>query len=226
MAMRRIRVQGHTLNKRTADMLHRAEQRLGFPLYIMQGSYNTGVSASAGTHNGGGAVDVSAAHRPADVVKALREVGFAAWHRMPWQGPWPEHIHAIAIGDPELSSGAAQQVREYYAGQNGLASHRTDDGPRISPIPVWPVPMPPISLSRAIKQFEAGKKTKTTAVVRIQQLLNTRMEAGLKVDGIAGPKTKEAYKKWEDKVHAPVADGIPGPASLAKLVAGYYRVVK
>src|SRR6478735_1971204 len=109
--MKKVTVDGKTLNKRTADMLKRAEARLGENLYVIQGSYNAGgVSQSAGTHDGGGAIDVSATSHPDEVVRQLRESGFAAWHRTPAQGPWSEHIHAIAIGDPELSSGARGQV--------------------------------------------------------------------------------------------------------------------
>jgi len=226
MAMKRVNVQGHTLNKRTADMLNRAEQMLGHDLDIMQGSYNSTVGASAGTHDGGGAVDVAATSNPAKVVLALRKVGFAAWHRLPSQGPWPEHIHAIAIGDGELSSGAKLQVQEYYAGQNGLANHGPDDGPRLHPIPTWPIALPRLSLQRAINQFTAKKPRSAPATKKIQTALNYRLSHNLVVDGVAGPKTRAAYKWWEKHIDSPTQDGVPGEASLKKLVAGHYRVVK
>jgi hypothetical protein len=231
MAMRRTIVDGRVLNKRTADMLHRAEQRLGYGLTVTQGSYNRGgVVQSAGTHDGGGALDLSVRNlrNINEVVKTLREVGFAAWHRLPSQGPWVEHIHAIAIGDPELSSGAASQVRYYKDGLNGLANHARDDGPRLAKIPVWPIPLQPISLGRLQFQFDPDHKNKkkVPAVAKVQELLNKRIHTDLKVDGIAGPKTVQAFKKYEEHIHAPAADGQPGKFSVSHLVAGYYRIVK
>ncbi len=125
---------GQTVNQRTKDMLIQADALVAHSIVISQGSYNVGgVAASAGTHDGGGAVDVSVAPLSTtqrwETVKALRTVGFAAWLRTPAQGNWPYHIHAIAIGDTDLSSGARDQVADYYVGKNGLASHAADDTP-------------------------------------------------------------------------------------------------
>ncbi|TDO33735.1 hypothetical protein EV643_1311 [Kribbella sp. VKM Ac-2527] len=113
----RITWRDKQLNKRTVAMIQAAEKLARFQFTIMQGSYNSGgVTASAGTHDGGGAIDVAAdqlnaAQRKA-VVLALRQVGFAAWLRTPAQGNWPYHVHAIAVGDKDLSRGAAHQVAE------------------------------------------------------------------------------------------------------------------
>jgi hypothetical protein len=130
----RIRWRGKQLNKRTVAMIQAAEKLARFQFTIVQGSYNSGgVAASAGTHDGGGAIDVAAdqlnaAQRKA-VVLALRQVGFAAWLRTPAQGNWPYHVHAIAVGDKDLSRGAAHQVAEYRRCKNGLANRGKDDGP-------------------------------------------------------------------------------------------------
>jgi peptidoglycan hydrolase-like protein with peptidoglycan-binding domain len=132
---------GVLVNARTRSMLTEAERRLGRTLVLSQGSYNPGGDpTSAGTHDGGGVVDIdvrgmTAATRTS-VVRALREVGFAAWVRNPTQGSWPWHIHAAAISDPDLSSQAQHQVGDYYLGRNGLANRGADDGPRI-PIRTW-----------------------------------------------------------------------------------------
>lgn len=227
MSMKRVSVDGRTLNKRTADMLHMAEQRLGYGLTVTQGSYNKGgVAQSAGTHDGGGAMDISVRGiNVNEVVRELRAVGFAAWHRLPSQGDWPEHIHAIAIGDPELSSGAANQVKQYLNGTNGLKNQARDDGPRIHPIPTWPLKLKTVSLGRLIFQYEAEKKKAVPAVKKVQELLNKRLGLHLKVDGRFGPATQDAYKRWEKHIHAPVADGKPGKYSLVALVQGYYNVV-
>ncbi|MFD9891459.1 peptidoglycan-binding protein [Amycolatopsis sp. NPDC059027] len=126
---------GVTLNTRTKAMLVEAEKKLGYQVSLTQGSYNPGgVDASAGTHDGGGAMDISVSGMSTatrtTVLKALRQVGFAAWLRTPAQG-FAYHIHAMAISDPDLSSGAQHQTGDYYLGMNGLAGRGADDGPSV-----------------------------------------------------------------------------------------------
>lgn len=130
-----------TIDARTRAMLTEAERKLGRRLVLTQGSYNPGGDpTSAGTHDGGGVVDVSVNGMDGDtrtaVVRALREVGFAAWVRNPSQGRWPWHIHAAAISDTDLSSQAQHQTGDYYLGMNGLSNRAADDGPRV-PIRTW-----------------------------------------------------------------------------------------
>lgn len=220
MAMKRVIVDGVTLNRRTRNMLRVAEQRLGFSPHIYQGSYNgTVVRNSAGTHAGGGAVDLAADKRPNEVVRILREVGFAAWHRLPSQGPWIEHIHAIAIGDGELSPAARQQVRDYRDGLNGLANEGPDNGPRLHPIPTWPIKIPNLLYLNAWRQFRPGNKhprRHVVAVERIQKILNLRHHANLRVDGNAGKLTRASFNKHY---------GSFSRATVKKLLAGYYHVV-
>ncbi len=129
-------VSGKTVNTRTKSMLSEAGKRAGITMSLTQGSYNPGgVDASAGTHDGGGVVDVSVSGKSdaqmTAMVKALREVGFAAWHRTPAQG-FAHHIHAVAICDTDMSPSAQAQVGDYYRGRNGLASHAADDGPKVT----------------------------------------------------------------------------------------------
>lgn len=131
-----------TLNRRTLFMLDNAQRiyrQLGgsieFRTRLVQGSYNAGVvAASFGTHDGGGAVDISV-RSPADfsiltaempyMIEALRIAGFAAWVRRTgelYQNS-PIHIHAIAVGDAELSPAARAQIDGepgYLRGYNGL----------------------------------------------------------------------------------------------------------
>lgn len=131
---------GSTVNQRTRDMLDEARSMLDHDLRVTQGSYNAGgVAASAGTHDGGGSVDVSVRDLSTtqrwETVRAMRRVGFAAWLRTASQGPWPDHIHAIAVGDTDLSSGARNQVADYYVGRNGLASHAGDNTPAAYQVP-------------------------------------------------------------------------------------------
>lgn len=114
----------------TKAALVETEGRLGYDLSIVQGSYNAGgVKASAGTHDGGGVVDLLAWDHVRK-VRELRRTGFAAWYRPAIPGLWGAHIHAVLIGNRKLSGSARDQVREYLAGYDGLAGDGRDRGPR------------------------------------------------------------------------------------------------
>ncbi|MFI6133676.1 peptidoglycan-binding protein [Micromonospora sp. NPDC051141] len=136
-----VTMRGVQVNTRTRSMLLEAERLLGRQLGLTQGSYNTGVGASAGTHDGGGALDISVSGLSSatrtDVLRRLRTVGFAAWYRTPDQGDWGYHIHAIALADTDQSTGAQNQAGDYYLGRNGLANRAPDDGPVVSPKRTW-----------------------------------------------------------------------------------------
>lgn len=124
---------GKRVDARTGDMLAAADAMLSWHLTLDQGSYSTSDPTSAGTHDGGGVVDISVGSLSStqrwETVHALRTVGFAAWLRTPSQGSWPYHIHAVAVSDPDLAAPAADQVHDYYFGKNGLANHAADDTP-------------------------------------------------------------------------------------------------
>lgn len=135
----RVEVNGWTLNQRSLAMLAHAQGLYGGELEltgqaITQGSYNSSVEASFGTHSGGGAVDLSVLRHGTytvlwddiePLIRALRAAGFAAWLREYGElhPDSPIHIHAIAIGDQELSPAAQEQLtREagYFRGFSGL----------------------------------------------------------------------------------------------------------
>lgn len=133
----KVTVEGTTVNTRTRSMLVEAERLLGRDLVLTQGSYNEGGdTTSAGTHDGGGTIDLSVrgldSAARVSAVEALRRVGFAAWLRSPQQGDWPWHIHAVAIDDTDLSAAAQHQIGDYFLGLNGLANRAADDGPRVA----------------------------------------------------------------------------------------------
>ena len=130
---------GQTLNQRTLAMLTHAQELYGGELEltgyaITQGSYTDAVDASFGTHSGGGAVDLSVLRRGTytvlwddlePLIRALRAAGFAAWVREYGElyADSPIHIHAIAIGDQELSAAAEEQLTGeagYFRGYSGL----------------------------------------------------------------------------------------------------------
>lgn len=133
----RVQFRGVTVNRRTKRMLRKAEKRADVgPFPMAQGSYNGGrVSASAGTHDGGGVVDIGLAGMSRSyrvkVVHALKDVGFAAWVRRPPTFDW--HIHAVAFGDKEVSPEARSQRIQFDARLNGLANWAGDDTYRPKP---------------------------------------------------------------------------------------------
>lgn len=134
----RVTIGEVTLNQRTIAMLEHAQTLYETPIeltgrHLTQGSYNVGaVALSFGTHDGGGAVDISVRNMPVDfsirtqdiepLIQALRTAGFAAWYRSDADGMTP-HIHAVAIGDEELSYAATLQIDGrygYFSGFNAL----------------------------------------------------------------------------------------------------------
>lgn len=135
----RIEINNQTLNQRTLAMLTHAQELYGGEIELAgyaltQGSYTDLVEASFGTHAGGGAVDLSVMREGTYTVlwddvprllHALRVAGFAAWLR-DYGELYPDspiHIHAIAIGDHELSTAATQQLTGpagYFRGYSGL----------------------------------------------------------------------------------------------------------
>lgn len=121
----------------TIAALEYAEKIAGKRFVVTQGSYQSSVAASAGTHDRGGAVDLRWSTVGNSGVLALRKAGFAAWHRTPAQGGWVDHVHAVLVGHPDLAPSAARQVTAYRNGRNGLANNGPDDGPRLNPIPVF-----------------------------------------------------------------------------------------
>jgi GH25 family lysozyme M1 (1,4-beta-N-acetylmuramidase) len=129
----------HTVDWKTRAALEQAEDLLGYRLSLTQGSYSTNVEASAHTHDRGGVVDLKSwdAKRK---IKVLRSLGFAAWHRLPSQGPWPEHIHAVLIEHGNLHPQAKAQVEDYRKGLDGLKGDAKDPTPRPKPIPIFKYP--------------------------------------------------------------------------------------
>ncbi|CAF3325744.1 unnamed protein product [Rotaria socialis] len=143
---------GITLNQRTIEMIQRAEVymaqmgKTGFQFSFSQGSYSSSVAASAGTHDGGGAVDIRTSVVNNDkktvdtMVVALRKAGFAAWSRGRVADSFQnnKHIHAIAIGDAQASSGAKNQVASFKRGRNGLKGDGVDPDAYLGrAIPTW-----------------------------------------------------------------------------------------
>lgn len=110
----------------------------GFYVYVVQSAYNTGVPASAGTHDFDGVIDVLIINRKNGRrvwlrgQRWMRRLGWAAWwrHTGSWFRPSSWHLHAILLGT--ISAGCPVgslvkgQVDDYYGHDSGLAGHLPD----------------------------------------------------------------------------------------------------
>lgn len=204
---------GHRADRRSTRMIEAAEKLSG-PLRITQGCYSGGVAASGGTHAGGGAFDFSVRGLTLTQinsrVKALRRVGFAAWHRVPSEGNWGPHIHAIAIGCPDLSAAAKNQVAAYKRGRNGLRSNRPDRHRGLGVEPTtW-------------EQYQKGKPRPVDLSAVVRQVRKTgryggRVEKALRAEGFSA--NRKGYARWQRRLgySGDAANGIAGEVSLRKL---------
>lgn len=158
-----VEFRGFKFDLRTVDMILWAEKKAGFKFKIAQGSYSTSVAASAGTHDGGGAADFSVrlmtAKKREKMLNALKDAGFAAWYRTKADGFDP-HVHAVAIGCPDLAPIAKRQVTDYDKCLNGLSGHAADPSYRPSPKVKFDVKKgQPVSRETAPKAAPAPVKT-------------------------------------------------------------------
>ena len=215
------------------------EQKIGRSLYIFQASYSSGVSASAGTHSGGGAIDTGTLTW--SELKMARKLGGAAWNRTRAQGFDP-HCHIIICGCPHASSGAKFQVSEYRNGRNGLANRRSDDGPRVRYI-TWanwikkyprpkpkPKPKPRPVVKRVIKPITInGKKYPGIGHLSIRWLKRLGHYKGAR-DGKWSPDTQIALDAFRASLGwtGPDITGPPGVPSVTVLAkkAGSKLTVK
>ena len=141
---------GHRFDNRTVSALKWAERhyiavapKKRGPWRIGQGSYSDG-SLSAGTHSGGGAVDIMFAgltrKQRRATVKWLRRAGFAAWAREGalWGANGSnDHAHAVLRGHRTASPGAKAQVNSYERYRDGLAGDNYDSTWRPSKSRRW-----------------------------------------------------------------------------------------
>lgn len=138
---RRVEVDGHQLNRRTQVMIENAERMLAgrARFRITKGSYEHTDERGAHPHQGGGVVDLEVLAEGSEQIEpavfALRRAGFAAWYRAEREQP---HVHAVAIGDHELSPSATWQVRAYFRGRDGRTRSAPDPHSRLpATLPDW-----------------------------------------------------------------------------------------
>ena len=99
------------------------------------GSYQTSTAASAGTHAGGGAIDIDLRAVASDQRKWVADKGRTsglqvAWHRNAITGVWTWHCHALDPDCPQLAKVAAAQCVEMFNGGDGLVGTRPDGNTR------------------------------------------------------------------------------------------------
>jgi hypothetical protein len=92
----------------------------GATLHIIQSAYNTGVAASAGTHDRDGCLDVYIEGLSWwDAQWFLRKHGWAAWYRFP--PAFGHHLHIISLGcTGPLGIFVPGQINDYYRHALGL----------------------------------------------------------------------------------------------------------
>jgi hypothetical protein len=210
-----------------------AEKKLGYPITVVQGSYHTGVKASAGTHDGGGCLDLA----PFDwkhKCRVFRELGDTAWHRTALPDVWSEHIHTVDLGCSNLASISKQQVKDYRNKLDGLKHPKADPQWRPDPIPAFELTVAMIStlwpqrksrrvrrvdLNKVREQAESASPTPNAGVKLIQRALNKAIRSELLVDGKFGEFTRKAYTAWQKSLGltGDDADGLPAKFSLGKL---------
>lgn len=126
----------HAAAHRRAATLHKT-----CSLNIIQGPNHTGTTASAGTHDGDGAEDVTCTcGRWLDALRCMRLVGFAAWMRDLRDAagkPIPRHIHGILKGCPSPSAPAVKQLAAYAHRLDGLAAGGPDPWPTLWSANTW-----------------------------------------------------------------------------------------
>lgn len=118
-------------SRRTAAHLTYTVQRLadehpGCYLRVIQPCFNSGVAASAGTHDLDAVLDVEVIGMAWPLAQRfLRECGWAAWYRYP--PSFTPHIHMVSLGYPgEVGIYVPGQVEDYFAHRNGLSGHAAD----------------------------------------------------------------------------------------------------
>jgi hypothetical protein len=224
MPTQKVRFDGHIFDKRTGDMLKEVQRRFGKRLDVIQGSYNNG-RFSAGTHSGGGAVDLGLPYSSKDdlrLLKIMREVGFAAWIRDSRDGFSP-HIHAIALGAPNLGSVAKGQIKDYKAKpqRNGLKGHALDRyrGLKVpvrtweqylklkakpKPKPGWAYPLPAAYHFGYTAVEPATRKPRSVDgrgkySLHQAHIKRIQRKVGVSPIGVYGPKTRAAVAAYQKR---------------------------
>lgn len=138
------------------------------------------------------------------------------WQARVYTGSNPHNAHVhVSLRGADMAPDAARKIAE--------DTRKWIDGT------VPKTTLPAVYLSRV--QQAARRPRRSVAPVnvkRVQRALNARASAHIRVDGIYGPSTRQAYARWQRFLgyRGVAADGIPGPKSLTRLGANRFRVLK
>ena len=130
-------------------------------------------------------------------MRALREVGFAAFHRL--HPPFDEdHIHAVAIGDVQMDPSAKTQVDQYFVGLNGLGDD--DTGPKFGPVPIFDYDQQGPDMQLTDKIPGTGDKTVGDAL-RAALKVEGEVERLSKVEQRRGQQRAARHRKLADRLN-------------------------
>lgn len=142
----------------TIAALEAAEAKAGHEFVVTQGSYQNGGGdpKSAGTHDGGGVLDLRWCGHEA-CLRHLAEAGFVPFLRTP--PAFDFHVHAVVVGHPALAASAAAQVAERRRGGDGLKGDAPYSHPGLPVVaPVWPPVKPKNIVQKARGQINRALK--------------------------------------------------------------------
>ncbi|WP_447643152.1 hypothetical protein [Nocardioides zeae] len=215
--MARVVFEGKRLDDTTRDRLVHARKVSGLALVVTQGGYNAGgVAASAGTHDGGGVLDIRTRGLSLEdkkrAVLVLRQAGFVAWLRTVAQGFDVEHIHAVELASTTLSAAAQRQVDAWRKGRNGLASNRPDDGPRVD----IPTAMPGATETQEDDMTPEERDTLNRVDQRLLTLMGPVEEIHKWVRGVA--TAMPTVQRWVHYLLPATQQQAEGLAGLRELV--------
>lgn len=190
------------------------------------GSYQTSTAASAGTHAGGGAIDMDLNNLTYEQKRRVETKGRQyygmAYYRWAITGLWTNHCHAIDPTCPNISKAGAAQFPLFKQGYDALVGNHPDTGDRTF-------------VSQIMAAFAArllgGIGGIGTAIGNAARVKMLQKAVGVYVDGVWGTQTEAALAKVraakapaatvkaiQDGLGA-VVDGVWGPQTDTKYLA-------
>lgn len=164
--------QGKTIDSLTRQIIDVANVLLQLPKFggendavtMLQGSWSTGVGASAGTHDKGATFDLTPVNWQ-NRVKVFRLLGVAYFDRPAIPKVWQHHGHGVVVGMGNAAWLALQQVKSYLAGRNGLANNGRDADWRPMVLPILAVYNGNTGSRRAFKNTQGRSQPSYLATV-------------------------------------------------------------
>ena len=179
-----------------------------------------GSSSTISNHASGTAIDLNAPAHPLGArgtfsdrqERAIRAILKDLDGVVRWGGDYknrPDEMHFEIIGSDKELKAVVKKIREAAESESK------------------PTPVLTISLKVLQQQAKAKKPVAKGSVRRYQKALNDKGGASLKTDGVWGPSTTSATKRWQ-KESGFRQTGVPGSGSLRALIKrqGRYKYAK